>query len=88
MKISGLLPMYSILSWLCLAFPKQASSIDPWIDVFEAFALGAFFLLLCEFISSDSRTELDLFFSAFQLPQKKGKKQVGGLPWFRVSMSS
>ncbi|KAJ5219627.1 hypothetical protein N7468_008831 [Penicillium chermesinum] len=86
MKISALLPLYSITSWLCLAFPHQAAYIDPWISVFESAALGSFFLLMCEFISTDSRTELDLFFSAFQVPQKKGdKKRIGGLAWFRKS---
>ena len=88
MKISALLPLYSISSWLCLAFPLQAAYIDPWIEVFQSAALGGFFLLMCEFVSSDSRTEVDLFFSAFQVPQKEGKKPIGGLPWFRVCFDS
>ncbi|KAJ5376953.1 hypothetical protein N7509_013839 [Penicillium cosmopolitanum] len=83
MKICILLPLYTVTSFLSICFPRAYTFLAPWLEVFQAVALGSFFLLLCEFISKDSATEIDIFFVAFEAPQKKGKSHITGLEWFR-----
>ncbi|KAJ5732995.1 hypothetical protein N7533_013442 [Penicillium manginii] len=83
-KICILLPLCTITSFLSVCFPHAYTSLKPWLDVFQAVALGSFFLLLCELISKDSDTETDIFFTAFEVPQNKGKSHLTGLKWFRV----
>jgi hypothetical protein len=87
-KICILLPLYTITSFLSVCFPHAYTSLKPWLDVFQAVALGSFFLLLCELISKDSDTETDIFFTAFEVPQNKGKSHLTGLKWFRVCIHS
>ncbi|KAJ5966507.1 hypothetical protein N7481_013221 [Penicillium waksmanii] len=82
-EICILLPLYTITSFLSICFPQAYTSLAPWLDAFQEVALGSFFLLLCEFISKDSATEIDIFFVAFEAPQKKGKPYMIGLEWFR-----
>ena len=85
MKICMLLPLYSVTSFISIVFPHADIYLEPWLELFQSVALGAFFLLLCEFISSDSQTEVDTFFAAFEVPQKKtGGEPINGLGWFRV----
>lgn len=86
MKICMLLPLYTITSFISICFPKADVYLEPWLEVFQAVALGAFFLLLCDFIASDNQTEVDVFFAAFEAPQKKNGDRVHGLAWFRVCM--
>lgn len=86
MKICMLLPLYSVISFISIAFPRADIYLEPWLELFQSVALGAFFLLLCEFISSGSQTEINMFFAAFQVPQKKDSSPVDGLEWFRVCM--
>ncbi|KAJ5934092.1 hypothetical protein N7466_003639, partial [Penicillium verhagenii] len=84
LRISLLIPLYTITSFLSICKPYAYVYITPWLELFQAVALGSFFLLLCEFISRDSQSEIDVFFSAFQAPQKKqNKPSLGGLEWFR-----
>jgi hypothetical protein len=87
MKIACLIPFYSIFSLLSICFPKADVSLSPWLDVVQAFALGSFFLLMCEFVS-ESPVERDVFFGALVVPEKKGPSSSdGGLLWYRVSCS-
>ncbi|KAJ5149524.1 hypothetical protein N7448_001102 [Penicillium atrosanguineum] len=84
MKICMLLPLYSVVSFISIVFPHANIYLEPWLELFQGVALGAFFLLLCEFISSDTQTEVNLFFAAFEVPQTKtGDDPVNGLEWFR-----
>ncbi|KAJ6005225.1 hypothetical protein N7451_003169 [Penicillium sp. IBT 35674x] len=87
LKICFLIPLYTITSFLSICYPHAFVYLSPWLELFQAVALGSFFLLLCEFISSDSQSDLDVFFIAFQPPPKKqGKAPVTGSAWFRVSI--
>lgn len=86
MKICMLLPLYTVTSFMSICFPKADVYLEPWLEFFQGVALGAFFLLMCEFISSDNQAEVDVFFGAFEVPQKKNGDRVGGLEWFRVCM--
>ncbi|KAJ5281021.1 hypothetical protein N7478_006393 [Penicillium angulare] len=83
MKICLLLPLYAVVSFLSICFPHAYASLDPWLDFFQACALGTFFLLMCQFIASDSQCDVNVFFAAFEAPQKSGKSHVTGLEWFR-----
>ncbi|KAK4944418.1 hypothetical protein LTR10_016092 [Elasticomyces elasticus] len=86
LKICALIPIYSILSFLSIAFPNSYIYLDPWIDFFQGIALGSFFLLLCEFVSP-SASSRDVFFAALQIPKSRmsrgGKQPVDGLEWYR-----
>ncbi|KAL4791935.1 organic solute transporter Ostalpha-domain-containing protein [Aspergillus venezuelensis] len=81
MKICLLLPLYSITSFLAICFPTAAVSITPWMEVYQALALGSFFLLLCEFLSVDHAGDVDEFFKTYEPPQKPGKSGVTGIDW-------
>ncbi|KAJ5636861.1 uncharacterized protein N7484_010174 [Penicillium longicatenatum] len=84
LKICFLIPLYTITSFLSICYPHAFVYLTPWLDLFQAVALGSFFLLLCEFIARDSQANVDVFFVAFQPPQKKGNKApLTGLEWFR-----
>ena len=78
------IPTYAIYSFLIIYFPEAQVSLLPWQSLIEAFALGNFFLLLCELISphEDQRS---LFFAALELPKKRGGKQntANPLVWYR-----
>ena len=73
MKICGLIPLYSLISFLSVAFPKAYNYLDPWLEFFQSIALVSFFLLLCEFVSpnEDKRT---VFFAALEPPEDTGSK--------------
>ncbi|EXJ71796.1 uncharacterized protein A1O5_05606 [Cladophialophora psammophila CBS 110553] len=88
LKICFLLPFYSLLSLLGIAYPNAYLYLDPWRDFWEAIALGSFFLLLCEFVSPSSDFR-DVFFAALEVPQSRRAKEKGrpaegnGLEWYR-----
>ncbi|KAJ3579986.1 hypothetical protein NPX13_g579 [Xylaria arbuscula] len=83
MRIGLFFPILGILSFLAVAFPTAAVYIDPWAVFVEAIALGAFFLLLCEFISPSSH-QRDVFFAALPTTSESGKPAKNGLEWFRL----
>jgi Organic solute transporter Ostalpha len=84
MRIAGLIPLYSIFSFLSICFPDAFVYLAPWIDLFQAIALGSFFLLMCEFVSPSSE-QRDIFFAALVVPGKKGATAAEhGIPWYRV----
>jgi hypothetical protein len=88
MKIAFMLPMYSVLSWLGIAFPNGFVYLEPWTTWWEAIAIGSFFLLMCEYVSPSADFR-DVFFAALQVPQSRKDKQrgapaVNGLEWYRV----
>ncbi|EXJ86043.1 hypothetical protein A1O1_06412 [Capronia coronata CBS 617.96] len=81
LKICALIPIYAVLSFITIAVPDSYVYLTPWIEVFQAIALGSFFLLLCEYVSPSAQTR-DVFFAALKVSEKKGK-QVQGLGWYR-----
>ena len=50
LRISFLVPCYAIVSFLNICFPVAQAYLEPWTDVAQSFALGSFFLLICEFL--------------------------------------
>jgi hypothetical protein len=83
MRVSSLIPLYSIFSLLSICFPKAKVYLLPWLEVFQSISLSAFFLLMCDYISP-SQKQRDVFFAGFTYQDKK-KGDVNGLMWFRVS---
>ena len=83
MRICLVIPTYSILNLLSISFPSAYVYIEPWLNVSEGIALATFFLLLCNFISTDSY-QRDAFFSGVQLQDKKGEP-IDGPAMYRVS---
>jgi hypothetical protein len=67
--------MYSLICFLSVCFPKAEVYIHPWLDLVEGFALGSFFLLLCDYVSPHHE-QRELFFAA---------EKLGGVKWFRAS---
>ncbi|KAF7562253.1 hypothetical protein G7046_g1881 [Stylonectria norvegica] len=74
MKIGTLITMYSTICFLSVCFPKAEVYIKVWLDLVEAFALGSFFLLLCEYISPNHEQRY-VFFAA---------KRIDGVQWFKT----
>lgn len=86
MRIASLIPLYSIFSFLSICFPNAFVYLVPWASLFQALALGSFFLLMCEFVSPNS-TQRDVFFAALELPSKNGTTRPLGLRWFKVGVA-
>ena len=88
MRICALLPLYAILSFLAIAFPNAYVYLIAWVDFFQAIALCAFFLLVCDYISP-SQEERAIFFAKLQPKKGKGSsKPLNGLAWFQVRRPS
>ena len=84
MRVSMLIPLYSLFSFLSLCFPEAKVYLLPWLDVFQANSLCAFFLLMCDYIST-SHEQRDVFFAAFTVLDKKSPNgSINGLAWYRV----
>lgn len=84
MRVALLVPSYSIICFLCICLPNAAVYLLPWLDVFTASCLAAYFLLLCEYVSPHDHGR-DLFFSTIELKDKRARKQgMDGAKWFRV----
>ena len=82
MRVSMLIPVYSLFSFLSVIFPNAGVYLLPWLDVFQANSLCAFFLLMCTYISPHD-DQRDMLFAAMTLFDKK-KGQIEGLSWYRV----
>lgn len=70
MRICLVIPSYSIVSFLSICFPNAYVYLNPWLNVIQGIVLATFFLLLCDYISTDSR-QRDAFFANVQLSNKK-----------------
>jgi hypothetical protein len=81
MRVSLLIPVYVLISWISIAAPEAYPYINPWIHVVEAWSLCSFFLLLCEYMAPTQR-ERDAFLARKYIPNKKGAVQ--GHKWFEV----
>ncbi|KAH8129881.1 hypothetical protein FP744_10006883 [Trichoderma asperellum] len=84
MRISLLVPFYSLFCFLSICFPSADVYLEPWLEVFQANSLCAFFLLMCDFISPDSEKRND-FFAQITILDKKSPQagKAGRLSWFR-----
>ncbi|MAD87958.1 MAG: hypothetical protein CL912_33775 [Deltaproteobacteria bacterium] len=58
-----MIPVFTACSLLSVAFNDAALYIKPIDDLYEAFALASFFLLLCAFVEEND-VERQAFFTA------------------------
>ncbi|KAK1977015.1 organic solute transporter Ostalpha-domain-containing protein [Colletotrichum cereale] len=83
LRISLIIPFWSIFSFLSVCFPTAEVYLHPWLEFVQAICLGTFFLLLCEFVSPSAQHR-DVFFAALTVKNKKAaSREVNGLEWFR-----
>lgn len=86
MRVVALVPLYCIVSLLCICFPTAAVYIIPILDLLQALCLASYFMLLCEYLSphNDGR---DAFFRAIEIEDKSAPEgKVGdNVAWFWVS---
>ncbi|OLN88154.1 Transmembrane protein 184C [Colletotrichum chlorophyti] len=83
LRISLIIPFWSIVSFLSVCFPEAEVYLHPWLEFVQSICLGTFFLLLCEFVSS-SAEHRDVFFAALTVKNKTAPNgEENGLPWFR-----
>ncbi|KAK1585093.1 organic solute transporter Ostalpha-domain-containing protein [Colletotrichum navitas] len=83
LRISLLIPFWSIFSFLSVCFPTAEVYLHPWLEFVQSICLGTFFLLLCEFVSPSARHR-DVFFAALTVKNKKAASgEENGLEWFR-----
>ncbi|KAG4439021.1 hypothetical protein IFR05_005485 [Cadophora sp. M221] len=61
-RIVFMIPVFSACSFLSITFNDAALYINPIDDLYEAFALASFFLLLCTFVQEDD-VERHAFFT-------------------------
>ncbi|EMT71736.1 hypothetical protein FOC4_g10010253 [Fusarium odoratissimum] len=74
MRISTLITMYSLISFLSVCFPTAEVYIDPWVSLVEGLAFCSFFLLLCDYVCPNIN-QRELFFAT---------KKTSGVKWFRI----
>lgn len=84
MRISTLLPLYSIFSLLGICFPEVYVYLEPWLDVFQSVALGIFYLLMLEFLAPSISRE-NMFFAPLAIPPSGSESPAESLSWYRVS---
>ncbi|KFY28375.1 hypothetical protein V491_00498 [Pseudogymnoascus sp. VKM F-3775] len=84
MRVALLVPIYSIISLLCISFPTAEVYLRPWLEVAQANCLASYFLLLCEFVSPHTEGR-DLFFATIEIRDKRAARKgpVDGVQWFR-----
>lgn len=84
LKICLLLPFYAVICFLSVVFPIAFVYLSPWLEFVQSISLGAFFLLMCQFVSP-SNAQQDVFFATLIIEDKKSPTgQADGLAWFRV----
>ena len=87
MKVAVLVPLWSVFSLLSIIHPQAQVYLFPWLDLFQANALAAFFLLVCDYISPSSG-QRELFFVGMTISKNKRQKKKGkgknGLQWYLV----
>ncbi|KAJ6010880.1 hypothetical protein N7451_002292 [Penicillium sp. IBT 35674x] len=88
MRIVHMLPAFSILSYLAIAFPNSYVYLEGWTEVFQAIALYAFHMLLIDFIAPTERKR-DEFFGKLKVKKLFRKNQYReGISWLKLSYYS
>ncbi|EXF84053.1 hypothetical protein CFIO01_04913 [Colletotrichum fioriniae PJ7] len=83
LRISLIIPFWSIISFLSICFPTAEVYLHPWLEFVQSVCLATFFLLLCEFVSP-SEQHRDVFFAGMTVKNKKAANgEENGLQWYR-----
>jgi hypothetical protein len=84
MGIIHMLPAFSVLSFLAIAFPNSYVYLEGWTEVFQAVALYAFHMLLIDFVAPTERKR-DEFFEKLKVKKIFRKNQYReGISWLKV----
>lgn len=84
LRIVNLPANYALFNFLALCFVIDYQYIEPIQGVYEAFAVGALFLLILEYVAPDG-TDREKYFDNLELKDRRGRVQPGGsLKWFQV----
>lgn len=76
-RILVMVPVYSLVSWLGIFFYRHAIYYDLIGSCYEAFAISAFFALLCHYIAPDLHSQKDYFRGITP------KRWIWPVPWFQ-----
>ncbi|KAJ5645196.1 hypothetical protein N7507_011207 [Penicillium longicatenatum] len=88
MRIIHMLPAFSVLSFLAIAFPNSYVYLEGWTEVFQAVALYAFHMLLIDFVAPTERKR-DEFFQKLKVKKIFRKNQYReGISWLKLSYYS
>ncbi|CRG87120.1 Transmembrane protein 184C [Talaromyces islandicus] len=60
-RILFMVPIYSVASFLCFLYYRKSVYFEVLCECYEAFAISAFFTLLCHYIAPDLHTQKDYF---------------------------
>ncbi|OHE93103.1 hypothetical protein CORC01_11592 [Colletotrichum orchidophilum] len=83
LRISLIIPFWSIISFLSICFPTAEVYLHPWLEFVQSICLATFFLLLCEFVSPSAQHR-DVFFAGMTVKNKKAAGgEQNGLEWYR-----
>ncbi|RAL13081.1 OSTA/TMEM184 family protein, partial [Aspergillus homomorphus CBS 101889] len=82
MRICTLLPLYSVLSFIAICAPEAHVYIDPWLDLFQAVALGIFYLLMLELLAPSSSRK-DMFFAPLAIAPSGTESPAESPGWYR-----
>ncbi|EED21836.1 transmembrane protein, putative [Talaromyces stipitatus ATCC 10500] len=83
MRLCLIIPVYSIVSFLCICFPNAYVYLDTWLDVVQGDLLTTFFLLLCDYISTDPY-QREAYLAKVDLPlNKKTQQPVDAVAWYQ-----
>lgn len=77
-----MLPLCSVIAFLCVLLDSAALYLKPGIEVVESFALACFFLLMLAYIYPDDDMGQGLFEKLDIRPTKK----KGKMKWYKVSL--
>ena len=84
LRIASLVPLYAILYFISGTALESAIYVQPWADVYEAYSLASYFLLLVSYLVPEPERR-DSHFEQLELQDYKGKVLSGGSSkWFRV----
>ncbi|OJJ48905.1 hypothetical protein ASPZODRAFT_1344699 [Penicilliopsis zonata CBS 506.65] len=76
-RILFMVPIYSLVAFLSLYYYRDAVYYEVLGDCYEAFAISAFFTLLCQYIAPDLHSQKEYFRGI------KPKQWVWPIPWLQ-----
>ncbi|KAK2765132.1 hypothetical protein FQN54_008831 [Arachnomyces sp. PD_36] len=85
MRIILLLPLCSVVAFLCVLLDSAALYLKPGIEFVESFALACFFLLMLAYIYPDDDMGQGLF---EKLNLRPTKKKEGKMKWYKMTIIS
>ncbi|KAI1849666.1 hypothetical protein JX266_004615 [Neoarthrinium moseri] len=70
LRICAFIPIYAIGTLIEVCAPAAYVYLHPWLEVAQAFAMAAFFILLCRLLASEVDELQDVFLAPLRIIQK------------------